>query len=293
MARFVVVTPVLNGAEYIEANLASIEAQTDPDWIHYVVDGGSTDGTMEILTKAASDDKRRRIVTGKDRGLYDAVFKGFDQAYADGSVEADTICAWLGADDLFMPWAFATLRHQFDEKNAEWVTALPSVWDHLGRLVVVQPYNWYPRRLIRRGLFNNSSLGGIQLESTFFTYRLLSRIPDEKIEAIRTSKLAGDFMLWREMANYAPLIPLPVVVAGFRQHGANLSTAQVGSYLEEIKASGAWLPPEWLGRISRLLYRPLSAFATTLSFRRSCTHFEADDYRSLGGPITDQAPAPN
>lgn len=282
MTRFVVITPVLNGAKYIKATLDSIRAQTDQDWIHYLVDGGSTDGTLDILAKAVAEDTRRRIVTGKDRGLYDALFKGFERARADGVAEPDTISVWLGSDDLLMPWAFATLREKFDETGAQWMTALAGLWDFQGRLVVVQPANWYPRKLIRAGLFNNRTLGSIQQESTFFTYGLLSRLPGDTVEKIRTHKLAGDFILWRELARYAKLVPITSTVAGFRKHGGNLSTVKLDTYYQEIRNSGVWLPPAWLGRVLRLGYRPLASMVTGLNFRRSCQEFEAGNAQ-LGG----------
>lgn len=280
MIRFVIVTPIMNGAKYIDANLASIAAQSDPDWVHYLVDGGSTDGTLDILHRAVEEDPRRRLITGTDRGIYDAVFKGFDQAVADGFTAPDTIFTWLGSDDLFMPWGFATLRQQFEEKDAEWISALPTIWDFAGRQVVVQPSNWYPRKLIQAGLFNNRCLGGIQQESVFFTYSLLSKLSPETVERIRTSRYAGDFMLWREFSRHSPLVPSSATVAGFRQHGSNTSTVGNDSYLNEIRATGVWVPPVWLGRLSRVIYRPLAALATASNFRRSCRQFEADQFRS-------------
>lgn len=280
MTRFVIVTPVLNGAQYIKENLLSIRVQSDPDWVHYFVDGGSTDGTLDILAKAVSEDPRIHLVTGKDRGLYDAVFKGFEQAIADGQTTDETVCGWLGSDDLLMPWAFGTLRKQFDETGADWIAALPTIWDPTGRQVMVRPYNWYPRRLIRMGLFSNRGLGGIQQESTFFTYRLLADLPDEVVERIRTSQLAGDFMLWREFARRTRLVSIPATVAGFRQHRANLSTIAADSYLGEIRATGVRLPPIWLGRLSRMLYVPIALLATASIFRRNCVKFAAD--QSLG-----------
>ncbi len=200
MTRFVIVTPVLNGAHYLRATIASIRAQTDPDWVHYLVDGGSTDGTLEIIAQASAADPRHRLVPGPDAGIYDAVFKGFERAASQGAVQSDTICAWLGSDDLLMPWAFATLRERFDRTHAEWIAAIPTIWDSEGRLARVLPQNWYPRRLIRAGYFNTRMLGGIQQESTFFTYALLSRLPPTTVENVRASRLAGDFLLWRAFA---------------------------------------------------------------------------------------------
>jgi glycosyltransferase involved in cell wall biosynthesis len=278
MTRFVIITPVLNGATYVAATLASVQGQTDVDWVHYLVDGGSTDGTLELLTQAAADDPRRRIVTGRDKGLYDALFKGFEHAAADGVNDAKTICVWLNSDDLLMPWAFATLRHAFDETGADWVTALPALWDKDGRLVLVQPYNWYPRRLIRAGQFHNRSLGFIQQESTFFTLNLLSKLPASTIETIRNNKLAGDFLLWREFANHSALVSIVATVAGFRNHGSNASVAQSTKYFDEIKNAGVWVGPRWLGRVFRLAYYPLALIAAVRGYRRHYAQFIGEPY---------------
>jgi glycosyltransferase involved in cell wall biosynthesis len=275
MARFVFVTPVLNGATYIKATLDSVGAQTDPDWVHYLVDGGSTDGTLEIIARAVAEDPRRRLLTGTDRGLYDAVFKGFDRAGADGVAEPDTICGWLGSDDLLMPWAFATLRERFDATGAQWMAAVPTIWDYQGRLVLVSQPNWYPRQLIRAGLFNPRILGGIQQESTFFTYSLLAKLPAETLETIRAAKLAGDSFLWRAFARHTDLVPITAAVAGFRKHGGNFSTVAMETYYREIRDSGVWIPPAWLARVLRRGYRLIASRATGRQLRLAAEQFEA------------------
>jgi glycosyltransferase involved in cell wall biosynthesis len=275
MTRFVVVTPVLNGSQFIRATLASVQAQTDGDWIHYLVDGGSTDGTLDILAEAVEEDPRRRVITGEDKSLYDAMFKGFEHAHADGLTDPQIICVWLNSDDLVMPWAFATLRQRFDRTGAEWMAALPCIWDGEGRLEIVQPYNWFPRRLIRAGQFHNRSLGTIQQESTFFTRSLLSKVPRNTIERIRTKRLAGDFLLWREFARHAELVPIMTAVAGFRLHGANLSSSHEVGYFEEIRDSGVRLPPRWLGRVLRIGFRQSALLRTGEEFRQAWRAKEA------------------
>lgn len=274
MTRFVIVTPVLNAANFIEATLDSIRAQTDPDWVHYIVDGGSTDGTLQILEQAVAGDTRRRLVTGRDKGLYDAMFKGFERSHADGFTDPRTICIWLNADDLLMPWALATLRQKFDETGAEWISALPCIWDLRGRLEVVKPYNWYPRRLILAGLFNNRSLGAIQQECTYFTRSLLSKVPPETVESIRSKKLAGDFLLWREFARHTELVSVMTAVGGFRAHGANLSSTQEAVYYREIREAGVRLPPEWLGRVLRVGFRQPALVRAGEAYRQACRRFD-------------------
>jgi glycosyltransferase involved in cell wall biosynthesis len=275
MTRFVVVTPVLNGAQFIRDNLASVRAQSDGDWVHYLIDGGSVDGTLEIVTQAAEEDPRIRVVTGKDRSLFDAWFKGFEAATAEGLTTPQTICVWLGCDDLLMPWAFSTLRQQFDQTGAEWIAALPCMWDVDGRLEIVQPFNWYPRRLIRAGQFHNRSLGAMQMESIFFTHGLLSRLSSDTIERIRVRKLAGDFLLWREFSRHAELVPIMTAVAGFRLHGTNLSAVHGDRYFGEIRASGVWLPPAGLARILRAGFRQIAIVKSGGVFRSAWRRFEA------------------
>jgi glycosyltransferase involved in cell wall biosynthesis len=268
------VTPTFNCAHYIKETLESVRAQTDGDWIHFLVDGGSTDGTLPLLQQAAESDPRRRVISGPDAGLFDALFTGFDQAAADGIVDSGTVCVWLNGDDLLMPWAFARLRQAFDESGAEWITAIPSHWDASGRLAFVSPYHcWYPRWLIRAGQFNGRSLGWIQQESTFFTYGLLSTVSPDAVATIRLQKNSGEFLLWREFAKHSSPTPLMTVVAGFRQHTTNSSSTNMERYYSEIEASGVWIPPEWLGRQFRRVWAPLARRASYRAHQREVSQF--------------------
>ncbi|HJT44569.1 MAG TPA: glycosyltransferase [Rhizomicrobium sp.] len=251
--RFFVVTPVRNGATYLSETLASIDAQNFRGWTHYVVDGGSSDGTVELVQASMENEPRRHLIQGRDYGLYDGLFKGFEAIEADG-LRDDDICLWLNADDLLAPWAFATMLQAFDLYDADWITGQPGQWDAEGRLVLVRPFGWYPRWCIRKGWFTNRCLGWIQQESTFFTARLLRRLPPDIIAAIRSSRLAGDFLLWRTFAEFSPLRVAPTLIGGFRKHGRNLSLESADRHLEELRALGAFLPPPGLGRSLRFLY---------------------------------------
>jgi glycosyltransferase involved in cell wall biosynthesis len=257
--RFFIVTPVLNGARFLSETLASIDMQGFPHWTHYVVDGGSSDGTVELVQKSMEREPRRRLIQGRDRGLYDAVFKGFDAIEA-GGLHDDDICLWLNADDLLAPWAFATMRQAFDLYRADWVTGQPGEWDAEGRLVLVRPSGWYPHWCIRNGWFNSRCLGWIQQESTFFTARLLRKLSPETVAAIRSMRMAGDFLLWRAFAEFAPLHAAPTFIGGFRRHDANLSIGSADRYMQEAQSHGAFLPPLGLRQLLRFLYRIVTSW---------------------------------
>jgi glycosyltransferase involved in cell wall biosynthesis len=85
-----VVTPVLNGARFLPECLESVRAQTHPAVEHIVVDGGSTDGTLELLARAPGV----LWVSGPDDGMYDAVNRGFRLAHGQ-------LLAYQNADDRY------------------------------------------------------------------------------------------------------------------------------------------------------------------------------------------------
>ena len=97
-----VITPVLDGARFLGDTLESVRGQDYPRLEHVVIDGGSTDGTIDLLRRAPGV----VWVSGRDRGMYDAVGRGF--ALARGEV-----LAYQNADDRYVvPGAVsAALRH--------------------------------------------------------------------------------------------------------------------------------------------------------------------------------------
>jgi glycosyltransferase involved in cell wall biosynthesis len=93
-----IVTPSFNMEEYLPRTIESVLSQDYPKIEYIVTDGGSTDGTLEIL-KSYGD--RLRYLSEPDKGPSDAVHKGFQHAHGE-------VFAWLGADDLYLPGAVRT-----------------------------------------------------------------------------------------------------------------------------------------------------------------------------------------
>jgi glycosyltransferase involved in cell wall biosynthesis len=93
MLRLSVVTPTFNSAAYLTATLESVAAIATPHE-HLVIDGGSTDGTVELAQ--AWEDRAVVCVSEPDRGQTHAVNKGFDLARGD-------ILAWINGDDEAVP----------------------------------------------------------------------------------------------------------------------------------------------------------------------------------------------
>jgi glycosyltransferase involved in cell wall biosynthesis len=96
-----VITPVMNGARHVRECIESVLSQTYPNVEHVIVDGGSTDGTLDILR--AYDDRIAHWQSAPDRGIYDAMNRGL--ALARGS-----IIGIAGSDDAFYPSAAAAVH---------------------------------------------------------------------------------------------------------------------------------------------------------------------------------------
>lgn len=106
-----IVTAVLNRARSIERTIASVREQGYPNVEHVVVDGGSTDGTVEILERTEGI----RWVSGPDEGLADAMNKGIAMATGDW-------IGWLNSDDYYLPGALSAVGAAVESHpDARWV----------------------------------------------------------------------------------------------------------------------------------------------------------------------------
>jgi glycosyltransferase involved in cell wall biosynthesis len=217
------VTPIFNGAKYLPEVLASIRAQNYPGLEYIVCDGGSTDGTIAILE--ANRDLISHLLIGKDRGMYDAINKGFKIAQGE-------VLGWINSDDVLMPWCLRCVGEYFRAvPECEWVTGIPSVMDAESRLAwVANVAPQYRRQWIAKGWYSGLGLGTIQQESTFFSRTLLNRVGGLNADL----KWGGDLDLWRRFAKSgANLHQAGTVLSGFRQHGSNASAVHSARYYSE------------------------------------------------------------
>ena len=99
-----IVTPSLNQGDYIEQTICSVLEQKLPNLEYIVIDGGSTDGTVDVLRRYES--YLAHWVSEPDRGQADAINKGF-------SLGTGELCGYLNSDDLYEPGSLARVIDDF------------------------------------------------------------------------------------------------------------------------------------------------------------------------------------
>jgi glycosyltransferase involved in cell wall biosynthesis len=226
-----VVTPCFNGAAFLEPCMRSILDQNYPDLEYIVVDGGSTDGSVDMIRKYA--DRLAYWVSEPDNGHYDAVNKGFARATGD-------ILFWLNSDDMLMPKSLDIVVQVFEKfPDVSWITGTPANWDADGRMIVAGGGPIYSRDYLSRGEHDSRILQGVQQESTFWRRSLWEKIGGR----INTEwSLAGDFELWTRMGRHSDLVAVATVLSGNRMHPAQRSARQHTEYFRQVSAICAGLP---------------------------------------------------
>lgn len=123
LPRITVITPSFNQADFIETTILSVLEQDYPALEYIVMDGGSTDGTLEILRRY---EDRLIWFSESDRGQGHAINKGLDRATGD-------VVAFLNSDDVYAPGAlFAVGAYLADHPEAQWLTGRCSIIDEEG-----------------------------------------------------------------------------------------------------------------------------------------------------------------
>jgi hypothetical protein len=200
--RIALVTPVLNVANYIEQTIRSVLAQDYPNLEYVIVDGGSTDGTLEIIRRY--EKWITWWVSETDQGMYDAINKGFARTSGE-------IMGWISGTDQLHLGALRVVGSVFRTfPQVEWITGQPTTLSGDGMTLGVGKLRRWSRIRFLAGTNRY-----IQQESTFWRRSLWEKAGGY-VDSSR--RMASDFELWTRFFRHAQLYPVNAVIAGYRMH---------------------------------------------------------------------------
>ncbi|NPV76176.1 MAG: glycosyltransferase [Anaerolineae bacterium] len=202
-----IVTPSYNQARFLEATIQSVLQQDYPHIEYFVIDGGSSDGSREIIERYA--DRLAGWVSEPDQGQTDAINKGFARARGE-------VLAWLNSDDTYQPGAVReVVEFLQSHPEAGMVYGDTNFIDEDGRVIGRFPAHQTDYRRLRQGYVH------IPQQASFFRAELWRQVgPLDP-----SFYFAMDYDLWVRLAARAPLVYLPRVWANFRLHGGGKTIA--------------------------------------------------------------------
>jgi glycosyltransferase involved in cell wall biosynthesis len=212
-----VVTPSLNQEKFIEENIQSILNQNYPNFEHIIIDGGSSDRTIEILKRYP----HVKWISEPDRGQADALNKGFRMAKGD-------VIGWLNSDDSYLPGTFELVARTLDKSRGRWVVMGDvEMTDEYGSVLEVLENK--PKKFHQLLRFWDSKLRIFHQPGVFFSKEILERVGflDESLY------FAMDYDLWLRVSQKLEFHRVNAVFARYRLHGSSKSSRGWDAFMPE------------------------------------------------------------
>ena len=277
-----IVTPSFNQGKFLERTIASVLDQNYPRVEYIVIDGKSTDNSLDIITKYS-----HRIAywcSESDQGQTDAIQKGLKIARGD-------ILAYLNSDDVLRPGALALVAENLRIDKPQWLVGNQQIIDDLDNVICRRPIFpfslsdiWYNNYLIPQEctFFNRSILDAIGGFDSSFTY-------------------AMDMHAWLRMASLAHPVLLRDYLGCFRVHPAQ-KTSRMDNYFAEVhlakELASQWrealglvrTPPKPLikGRLHKAAKALYYLAVGGPAMLRDILHFQ-QTYRNLLDPLKEDS----
>ncbi len=268
-----IVTPSLNQAEFIEETILSVLGQDYPNLEYLVVDGGSGDGTVDVLRR--HEGRLLRWTSGPDDGQSDAINRGF-------AATSGEIIAWLNADDRYMPGAVTAAVEAFAEDPALDLVYGQAVFiDRAGRSLdsVRHGDEWSIGNLINRTNF-------VQQPAAFFRRTAFEAVGGLDVDL----HYVMDYDLWIRLGSRGGVRYLPEVMAEVRMYAETKTQSgglpRLGEMERMIRRYGrSWVPTGFEPEMLRALLRASGSSARRGRFREALSHMRhlaPYGYRAIG-----------
>ncbi len=202
-----IITPSFNQARFLEATIQSVLSQDYPRIEYMIVDGGSNDGSVDVIKKYES--RLAWWVSEKNKGQTDAINKGFAQANGE-------ILAWINSDDTYEPGAVsAAVKYLQDHPEVGMVYGDCNFINESGRVIGKFGSAQTNYRLLRQGYAH------IPQQTMFLRADLWKQVgPLDP-----SFYFAMDYDLWTRIAARTEIKYVPQTWANFRLHTSGKTIA--------------------------------------------------------------------
>lgn len=199
--RISVVTPSFQQSNYLSDNLASVSAQRYDNIEHLVLDGGSDDGTVDLLKEyEANADHHVWWRSEPDNGQSAAINEGFDRANGD-------IIGWLNSDDVYVDTTtFARVVEWFEQTDADVIYGDLAYVDGRSRITEIDVRPEFDRAKLAHRIL-------IGQPATFFRQEVLE---NERLDT--TLNYCMDYEFWIRLSQQYEFRHVRDILAGFRRH---------------------------------------------------------------------------
>lgn len=165
---FSIITVCYNSAKTIERTIQSVLDQSYDSWEYIIVDGKSTDNTLEIVNAYAKKENRIRVISEPDHGIYDAMNKGIKMAQG-------TLIGMVNSDDYYEKDALQNIQEAYKGTDYEIVYGMQRNWSIDGRIMSIifnhhdfmeQAMICHPTCFITRKLYTEIGMYSLQYKSS-------------------------------------------------------------------------------------------------------------------------------
>jgi glycosyltransferase involved in cell wall biosynthesis len=220
--RVSIITPSYNQAGFLEQTMRSVLDSAVPDCEYFVMDGASTDSSVEIIKKY--EHRLAGWVSEKDKGQADAINKGLRQSSGE-------IVAWLNSDDYYLPGAIQRAVLAF-EQNPQAGLVYGNVLSVDGQGNSFNLQTFQPYSLLDLMCFNIISQPAVFIRRSVLDQ---AGLLDPSYHCLL------DHQLWLRMARLAPLVHIPETLAAARYHADAKNLARPTEFGREAFRVVDWM----------------------------------------------------